>query len=97
VSRAVNGKYAQTPRGIFPLKFFFSGGTMKDTGEVASQVSIQQRLKELVADEDTAKPLSDEEIAAKLKERDNIQVARRTVSKYRKMLGIPSSSQRRTF
>lgn len=97
VSRAVSGKYAQTPRGIFPLKFFFSGGTKKETGEVASQVSIQQRMKELVAKEDRMKPLSDEEIAALLKERDNIQIARRTVSKYRKMLGIPSSSQRRTY
>jgi RNA polymerase sigma-54 factor len=97
VSRAVSGKYAQTPRGIFPLKFFFSGGTKKETGEVASQVSIQQRMKELVAREDRKKPLSDEEIAALLKERDNIQIARRTVSKYRKMLGIPSSSQRRTY
>ncbi len=97
VSRAVSGKYAQTPRGIFPLKFFFSGGTKKETGEVASQVSIQQRMKELVGKEDKKKPLSDEEIAVLLKERDNIQIARRTVSKYRKMLGIPSSSQRRTY
>ncbi len=97
VSRAVSGKYAQTPRGIFPLKFFFSGGTRKETGEVASQVSIQQRMKELVSKEDSKKPLSDEEIAAQLKERDNIQIARRTVSKYRKMLGIPSSSQRRSY
>jgi len=97
VSRAVSGKYAQTPRGIFPLKFFFSGGTRKDTGEIASQVSIQQRMKELVAKEDKKKPLSDEEIANQLKENDNIRIARRTVSKYRKMLGIPSSSQRRTY
>jgi len=97
VSRAVSGKYAQTPRGIFPLKFFFSGGTKKETGEVASQISIQQRMKELVGKEDKKKPLSDEEIAVLLKERDNIQIARRTVSKYRKMLGIPSSSQRRTY
>jgi RNA polymerase sigma-54 factor len=97
VSRAVSGKYAQTPRGIFPLKFFFSGGTKKETGEIASQVSIQQRMKDLVAKEDRKKPLSDEEIAALLKDRDNIQIARRTVSKYRKMLGIPSSSQRRNY
>ncbi len=97
VSRAVNGKYAQTPRGIFPLKFFFTGGTKKETGEVASQVSIQQRIKDMVAREDKKKPLSDEEIAALLKERDNIQIARRTVSKYRKMLSIPSSSQRKSY
>lgn len=97
VSRAVSGKYAQTPRGIFPLKFFFSGGTANDTGEVSSQVSIQQHMKELVANEDKHKPLSDEEIVTALKETAKIQIARRTVSKYRKMLGIPSSSQRRSF
>jgi RNA polymerase sigma-54 factor len=97
VSRAVSGKYAQTPRGIFPLKFFFSGGTRSETGEVTSQVSIQQRIKDLVAREDRHKPLSDEEIAALLKERDDVQIARRTVSKYRKLLGIPSSSQRRAY
>ncbi|MFT7485128.1 MAG: RNA polymerase sigma-54 factor [Candidatus Paceibacteria bacterium] len=97
VSRAVNGKYAQTPRGIFPLKFFFSGGTSNETGEVSSQVSIQQHMKELVAQENKQKPLSDEEIVTALKSSANIQIARRTVSKYRKMLGIASSSQRRQF
>lgn len=97
VSRAVAGKYAQTPRGIFPLKFFFTGGTRSESGEVTSQVSIQQSIKALVAEEDRHKPLSDEEIAALLKERDSVQIARRTVSKYRKLLGIPSSSQRRAY
>ena len=97
VSRAVSGKYAQTPRGIFPLKYFFSGGTTADSGQVASQVSIQQHMKDLVAREDKQKPLSDEEIATALKSSANIKIARRTVSKYRKMLGIASSSQRRSF
>ena len=97
VSRAVNGKYAQTPRGIFPLKYFFSGGTAKGNGEVASQVSIQQRIKELVEAEDSSKPLSDEEIANRLQADEKIRIARRTVTKYRKILGIPSSSQRRAF
>jgi RNA polymerase sigma-54 factor len=97
VSRAVSGKYAQTPRGIFPLKFFFTGGTAKSTGEVASQVSIKQRIADLVAAEDTSSPLSDEELAAKLAEKDNISIARRTVTKYRKALSIPTSSQRKKF
>lgn len=97
VSRAVNGKYAQTPRGIFPLKSFFSGGTTKGDGEVASQISIQQRIKELVANEDPEKPLSDEEIASRLAQKEKIRIARRTVTKYRKILDIPSSSQRRSF
>ena len=60
VSRGVSGKYAQTPRGIQPLKFFFTGGTTKSTGEVASQVSIKERLRLLVDAEDKRKPLSDD-------------------------------------
>ncbi len=97
VSRAVSGKYAQTPRGIFPLKYFFAGGTTKDTGEVASQVSIKQRIADLVAQEDDGHPLSDEELAALLEEKDHVKIARRTVTKYRKALKIPSSNQRRKF
>lgn len=97
VSRAVAGKYAQTPRGIFPLKFFFTGGTTKGTGEATSQVSIQQRIKELVEEEDSANPLSDEELAKRLFELDGTKIARRTVTKYRKMQDIPSSSQRKAY
>ncbi|MEM6572465.1 MAG: RNA polymerase sigma-54 factor, partial [Planctomycetota bacterium] len=97
VSRAVAGKYAQTPRGIFPLQFFFTGGTTKSSGEETSQVSIKERIKKIVAAEDSAKPLSDEGIAKALEETDGIKIARRTVTKYRKALGIPSSTQRRTY
>jgi len=97
VSRAVSGKYAQTPRGTYPLKFFFTGGTRKETGGVASQAAIKQRIKELVAAEDHKQPLSDDQIAALLEERDQIKIARRTVTKYRKALSIPSSGQRRQF
>ena len=97
VSRGVSGKYAQTPRGIFPLKFFFTGGTAKDSGEVASQVSIKERIRELVSQEDPAQPLSDDQLAARLAESDGIRIARRTVTKYRKALDIPSSAQRRVY
>ncbi|MCB9904121.1 MAG: RNA polymerase factor sigma-54 [Planctomycetes bacterium] len=97
VSRAVAGKYAQTPRGIFPLKFFFTGGTTKDTGEATSQVSIQQRIKELIDEEDAKNPLSDEELAKRLYELDGTKIARRTVTKYRKLQDIPSSSQRKAY
>ncbi|MAF65749.1 MAG: RNA polymerase sigma-54 factor [Planctomycetes bacterium] len=97
VSRAVSGKYAQTQRGIFPLKFFFSGGTTADTGEVTSQGSIQERIRELIESEDKQKPLSDEAIAKRLQEDKGISIARRTVTKYRKMMSVPSSSQRRTY
>jgi RNA polymerase sigma-54 factor len=97
VSRAVSGKYAQTPRGIFPLKYFFTGGTQTGTGEVASQVSIKQRIADLVSQEEPTHPLSDEELAALLEEKDNVRIARRTVTKYRKALAIPSSNQRKRF
>ncbi|MBK8178923.1 MAG: RNA polymerase factor sigma-54 [Planctomycetes bacterium] len=97
VSRAVSGKYVQTPRGIFPLKYFFTGGTTKESGEVASQAAIKNRIAELVRQEDRASPLSDDQLAELLSKRDRIRIARRTVTKYRKALEIPSSSQRRAF
>lgn len=97
ISRAVSGKYAQTPRGIYPLRYFFVSGTARDTGGEASQVSVQERLKILIEKEDPKKPLSDEHLAKLLAEREDISIARRTVTKYRKMLGIASSSKRRRF
>ena len=97
VSRAVAGKYAQTPRGIFPLKYFFTSGTKSETGEVQSQQSIQQKIAQLVSQEDPDKPLSDEELAELLEQREQIRIARRTVTKYRKALRIPSSSERKRF
>jgi RNA polymerase sigma-54 factor len=97
VSRAVAGKYAQTPHGILPLRFFFSGGTAQASGGMASQASIKQRIKELVEKEDSSDPLSDDKLAALLEERDGISIARRTITKYRKALGIASSNQRRVF
>ena len=97
VSRAVAGKYAQTPHGILPLRFFFSGGTAKAGGEMTSQASVKQRIKELVEKEDPKDPLSDDKLAELLEKRDGIRVARRTITKYRKALDIPSSTQRRVF
>lgn len=97
VSRGVAGKHAQTPRGIFPLKFFFTGGTTKSSGETTSQISIKERIKAIVAAEDPARPLSDEGIAKALEDSDGIKIARRTVTKYRKALEIASSTQRRQY
>jgi RNA polymerase sigma-54 factor len=97
VSRAVSGKYAQTPRGSFALKYFFTGGTQREGGEVESQTAIKQRIAELVAKEDRANPLSDDQLAALLEQTEKIKIARRTVTKYRKALSIPSSSQRKLF
>ncbi|MAE28827.1 MAG: RNA polymerase sigma-54 factor [Planctomycetes bacterium] len=97
ISRAVAGKYAQTPRGVVPLKFFFTSGTVKETGGSESQAGVQQRVAEVVAGEDTSRPLSDDQISEQLQQRFGIKIARRTVTKYRKILKIPSSSQRREY
>ncbi len=97
VSRAIAGKYAQTPHGIVPLKYFFSGGTRTDAGEEKSQRAVKERIRALVETEDSQRPYSDEEMARRLKQRHGITIARRTVTKYRKALGIPSSTQRRVY
>jgi len=97
VSRAVAGKYAQTPHGIVPLRSFFSGGTEKASGGMESQASIKQRIRELIDEEDAKNPLSDDRLAELLKAKDGISIARRTITKYRKAMSIPSSSQRREF
>lgn len=95
VSRATNGKYIQTPRGIFELKYFFSSGVSSQTGGVAS-TGIKSMIKELIGNEHDKKPLSDQKIANILKEK-NIKISRRTVAKYRDELDIPSSSKRRRY
>jgi RNA polymerase sigma-54 factor len=96
VSRAVDDKWVQTPRGIFPLKRFFGGGTQTATGEEVAWEKIKQKLLELLDQEDKSNPLSDEDLVAKLNEA-GYPVARRTVTKYRKMLNIPSSRQRKDW
>jgi len=95
VSRATNGKYIQTPRGIFELKFFFSSGVGSDKGGVSS-TSIKSMMKEIITNENPKKPLSDQQIVNILKAK-SINISRRTVAKYRDELGIPSSSGRRRF
>jgi len=97
VSRAIRGKFAQTPQGILPLKALFSGGQRTSRGGQRSRVAIQERIKAIVDAEDRSAPLSDEEIGRILRERDGIKVARRTITKYRKALGIPSSTMRRSY
>ena len=96
VSRAIAEKWMQTPRGIFPLRFFFNGGTTRADGEEKSIIAVKQKVKEIVEKEDKQHPLSDEEIAAFLK-KEGLDIARRTVTKYRKQLAIPSSRQRRSY
>ena len=96
VSRAVDDKWVQTPRGIFPLKRFFGGGTHTATGEEVAWETIKQKLLEIVGNEDKNNPLSDEDLVTKLGEA-GYPVARRTVTKYRKMLNIQSSRQRKVW
>ncbi|HHX77702.1 MAG TPA: RNA polymerase factor sigma-54, partial [Firmicutes bacterium] len=94
VSRAASNKYVQTPRGLFPLKFFFSSGLDKYNGESVSSSSIKYHLRELVGSEDASKPLSDQKMAGILRNK-GILISRRTVSKYRKELNIPASGKRK--
>lgn len=96
VSRAVDDKWVQTPRGIFALKRFFGGGTTTTDGEEVAWDAIKQKLLEIIEKEDKLKPHSDEEIVEELA-KHGFPVARRTVTKYRKALRIPSSRQRRQY
>lgn len=96
VSRAISDKYIQTQRGIFPIKYFFTGGIESDGGVQISTKSVQQELLEIIRMEDKKNPMSDEEIVEKLKEK-GMNISRRTVTKYRKQLRIPSSRQRRQY
>lgn len=96
VSRTINGKYIQSPRGIYELKYFFSTGISTGDGGSVSSSSIKSVIKDLIKSEDEKKPYSDQEIADILKRRD-IEISRRTVAKYRENLGILSSSKRKRF
>lgn len=93
VSRVTSNKYVHTPHGIFELKYFFSSGLSSGEGDVSSE-AVKNRIKELVAKEDPKKPLSDQQLVTYLKS-EGIDIARRTVAKYREMMGILSSSRRK--
>ena len=94
ISRATISKYVQTPYGIFPLRYFFSDGIVNADGEEVSIKEIHHIIKELVAGEDKASPLTDEQIVAELAQR-GFKVARRTVAKYREQLHIPIARMRK--
>jgi RNA polymerase sigma-54 factor len=96
VSRAVAGKHVQTPRGVVPLRGFFSGGIQTDEGEEMSWEAIRAALREIVDAEDKSKPLSDEALSKALKDK-GIDIARRTVAKYRDQLNIPAARLRKEF
>ncbi len=94
VSRAVNGKYMRTPVGTFELKYFFTPGIKTADGTSVSNKTVKDIIAGMVSEEDTAHPLSDQEIVKRL-ETDGIEIARRTVAKYRLVLRIPPSHMRR--
>ncbi len=96
VSRVTTNKYMLTPRGLFELKYFFSSHVGTTSGGEASSTAIRAMIKKLVSNENPRKPLSDNAIAEMLK-KEGIEVARRTVAKYRESLHIPSSSERKVL
>jgi len=97
ISRVTTNKYVHTPQGVFELKYFFNSGINRVEGGSVASEAVKERIRRLVSEEDTKKPLSDQAIANILK-KENIDIARRTVAKYREMLNIlPSSRRRRTL
>lgn len=96
VSRALAGKYIQTPQGLFPMRYFFAGGFKSGEGEEESNRAIMLKIAEMAKNENKASPLSDQEIVEILA-KDGVDIARRTVAKYREKLNIPSSRQRKTY
>mgnify|MGYP005752081235 FL=1 len=97
VSRATKDKYVQTPYGLFELKHFFSSGVSTVYAEEKSSKQVHQVLQKLVAGEDKRKPLSDQKLTTIIKKDYHIDISRRTVAKYRDILGIPSSSMRKRY
>lgn len=96
VSRSINGKYVQTPRGVFEIKYFFSSGVTDRMGEGMSSNSIKTFIKEIIDGEDPKKPYSDQDMVEILS-RKGIEISRRTVAKYREGMNILSSSKRRRY
>jgi RNA polymerase sigma-54 factor len=96
VSRTTRGKYMQTPQGLFELKYFFSPGLRRNSGEAQSAKSVQSMIRKIIDEEDKAKPLSDQKIADLLRQQ-GLNIARRTVTKYREGMGILTTSLRKSY
>ncbi len=94
VSRVVSNKYMHTPRGLFPMKYFFHSGVDSARGGNVSSLVVKERIRKIIESEDAQRPLSDSKIM-KLLQREGIRLARRTVAKYREEIGVPSSDQRK--
>ena len=96
VSRVVNDKYMHTPRGVFEMKYFFHSGISSAYGERVSSVTIKQRIRKIIEEENPSKPLSDSRIVRLLQD-EGLVLARRTIAKYREELKIPTSSRRKVL
>ena len=96
ISRTVADKYMQTPRGIHPLRYFFTGGTETESGESMGWDRVKARVRELIDAENKMDPLNDDQVAYRLK-KEGIEISRRTVAKYRQQLDIPAARQRRQY
>lgn len=96
ISRVTTNKYAYTPQGIFELKYFFNSSIKRVHGEAIASASVQAKIKRLIESEDPRKPFSDSKMAELLKA-ENIDIARRTVAKYREMMGVLPSSKRKRY
>jgi RNA polymerase sigma-54 factor len=94
ISRVVSNKYMYTPRGLFPMKYFFHSGVDSARGENVSSMVVKERIRKVVEAEDPARPLSDSKIMRTL-QKEGIRLARRTVAKYREEMMIPSSDKRK--
>jgi RNA polymerase sigma-54 factor len=95
ISRVTTNKYVHTPQGIFELKFFFNSGISRTNGDEIASESVKDKIRQIIGGEDGQHPLSDQAIVEKLKADHGIDIARRTVAKYREQLGVLSSSKRR--
>jgi RNA polymerase sigma-54 factor len=95
ISRVVNRKYAHTPQGVIELRRFFSEGMLNEDGEEVSTRILKLRIKKMIEEEDTKKPLTDDEIA-KILSKEGVKLSRRTVAKYRDQMNIPGSRERKT-
>jgi RNA polymerase sigma-54 factor len=96
VSRVVNNKYMHTPQGVFEMKYFFHSGISSSYGDSVSSVTIKQRIRKIIENEDPRKPLSDSKIVSIL-QKEGLMLARRTIAKYREELKIPTSNQRKVL
>jgi RNA polymerase sigma-54 factor len=95
ISRVTTNKYMHTPQGLFELKYFFNSSIRRVANEDIASESVKQAIKKLIDEEDKSNPVSDQAIVEMLEKTEGIKIARRTVAKYREMLGILASSKRK--